>query len=394
VGAGLLRPHAAEAAYNQQPAGIDPLVWVWKFSADGPLPEIRDTLAANGLGIILKTHDGTTWMDAYDDSPDAISGPGQVGALAATFEQAGVGFHAWCVVKGEDPVREAQMCAEVLQAGARDLYLDLEPKSDDNYWQGSAADAVAFGEELRRLAPNAWIVVAPDARPWQAGHVPLAEFVAFSNAIAPQAYWETFQGPTNREKYAQHGYWVGPEGVTPELVIDASVGTFQGFGRPIYPIGQGASSPDKWQRFIASALSHGIGSISLWRYGASDRAAFRVLHDARSQPAPVAAVPEAPQPQVAPVNAPADAAATVPHVEGVQAPMSPVQVDLPDNELLHLEAAGQISAAPLAAPVESPALAPPEADAQNTTQVLRQAIDEMKSRVTSGLRDNFLDLLR
>jgi hypothetical protein len=74
--------------------------------------------------------------------------------------------------------------------------------------------------------------------------------------------------------------------------------------------------------------------------------------------------------------------------------MSPVQVDLPDNELLHLEAAGQISAAPLAAPVESPALAPPEADAQNTTQVLRQAIDEMKSRVTSGLRDNFLDLLR
>src|SRR5690606_28462169 len=106
----------------------------------------------------------------------------------------------------------------------------LEPKSGNLYWQGTAVDALRFGEELRRLVPNAWVVVAPDSRPWQAGHVPMAEFMSFSNAVAPQAYWETFQGPSNIRQFAQHGYAVGPEGVTPELVIQASAGTFQGFG--------------------------------------------------------------------------------------------------------------------------------------------------------------------
>jgi hypothetical protein len=399
---GLGLGQAQPAAATQQTTGIDPLIWVWKFSADGPLGEIRDTLADTGIHVILKTHDGTNWMAEHDSSPDAVSGPGQVSRLAGTFEQAGIPFHAWCVVQGHDPIREAQMCAEVLQSGARDLYLDLEPSDGSNYWQGSAADALAFGAELRRLAPQAWLVVAPDSRPWQAGSVPLAEFVSFSNAIAPQAYWETFQGPTNREKYAQHGYFVGPEGVTPELVIDASVGTFQGFGRPIYPIGQGASSPERWRRFIASAMSYGIGSVSLWRYGASDRSAFDVLRESLPKPAPIAAAPTAPQeaaaaqaPQVAvppvevpaqkpPETAPAAAPANAPSATSSHAPeQAPAQ---PPGD-----AAVPSPGAPAVVPEGQPV---PEAAEPDRLLVMQQTVDDMKSRVIAGLGRGLLSFFR
>ncbi|MDA0302211.1 MAG: hypothetical protein O2822_06765 [Chloroflexi bacterium] len=38
------------------------LAWVWQFNQDGEPERIRDILAAHGLGIALKTHDGLEWM--------------------------------------------------------------------------------------------------------------------------------------------------------------------------------------------------------------------------------------------------------------------------------------------------------------------------------------------
>jgi hypothetical protein len=415
VGLGLLGQEVRQAAATApatttQLTGVDPLVWVWKFSADGPLGEIRDTLTNSGLHVILKTHDGTNWMERNDDSPDAVTGPGQVANLANTFEQAGIPFHAWCVVQGHDPLREAQMCAEVLQSGARDLYLDLEPPEGGNYWQGTSSDALAFGAELRRLMPNAWLVVAPDSRPWQAGSVPLAEFMSFSNAVAPQSYWETFQGPTNRRRYAEHGYNVGPEGVTPELVIEANIGTFSGFGRPIYPIGQGDSSPEKWRRFVASAMSHGIGSVSLWRYGVSDRAAFDVLRE--SLPKPVADAPTAPQ-EAAVAQAPAVEQppeviqvpeAAVPSVEtaAAQPPMEAPAAQAPAVTSSHMPPAPGGQQPEPAGSAETPAGPPaittdaglPLASRETNLLRIRQTIDDMKARVISGLARDFLSFFR
>jgi len=286
AGAGLMEPGKPRRAAAQSVS--PPLVWVWKFSVDGQLESIRDTIAAHGLGMILKTHDGTHWMDEYDDSPDAISGPAQVERLVSRFEQAGIPFHAWCVIQGNDPVSEAEMCADVLDAGARGIFLDLEPDDGSNYWQGTAHDAFVFGEVLRRRKPDAMVTLAPDVRPWQGPLVPLAEFMSFSDAVAPQSYWVTFNGPTNSRYMREHGYSVPESGITPELMVDVALGTFQQFGRPIQPIGQGAASPDEWRRFVSAAEARGMQPLSLWRYGSADPGAFGVLLDAvrRQQPAP------------------------------------------------------------------------------------------------------------
>ena len=291
-----------------------PIVWVWKFSADGALEAITHDLATNRLAITLKTNDGTSWMTTFDRTPHAVTGPHQVERLARHFEDAGIPFHAWFVAKGDEPLWEARMANDVLNAGARSIYIDLEPPEGSHYWQGSSHDAMVFGEELRRLQPNAMITVAPDARPWQFGKVPIHEYISFSNRIAPQSYWETFNSPTNLRYMSERGFDTS-QGVTPELIVEVARATFAFSGLPVLPIGQGASSPDQWHRFITAAGNNGMNPVSLWRYGTADPYAFGVLRDMFPEaPPPVAAAPvEELQPPPAPeAVAAASQAATAP----------------------------------------------------------------------------------
>ncbi|HWO72533.1 MAG TPA: LysM peptidoglycan-binding domain-containing protein [Dehalococcoidia bacterium] len=266
------------------------LVWVWQFSTDGEPNVIGARLRDHGLGILLKTHDGVTWMSEYDKSPYAVSGPSQAAVLANYFESAGVPFHAWAVIQGVDPVREAQMAAEVLAAGARSLYLDVEPHS--GFWRGTPADAIRFGAELRRLSPDATLVLSIDARPWLLDRAPIREFASFSNLLAPQQYWRTFNTPANYEKFAASGFPVPPEGITPDFLVNIANSLLTGFGLPLHHVGQGAT-PDlgEWLRFIDTAYAAGGQFVSAWRYGVTPAEVLRLLRDIppKQPPAPVAA---------------------------------------------------------------------------------------------------------
>ena len=164
-------PSARPGPPTPPPSGNHHLAWVWQFSTDGEPNAIGAKLRENGLGILLKTHDGVTWMSEYDTSKYAVTGQPQVQVLANYFEGAGVPFHAWCVLHGTDPIEEARMAAAVLLSGARSLFLDVEPHS--GFWRGTPQDALRFGEELRRLAPNAHVVLSIDARPWLRDAIPL-----------------------------------------------------------------------------------------------------------------------------------------------------------------------------------------------------------------------------
>jgi LysM domain len=226
--------------------------------------------------VIVKTHLGTEWMaGTQDPTPDAVSGPEQVAKLAGIFESNGVPFHAYAVVKGTDPLLEAQMAASVLGAGARSLFIDLEPYS--GYWQGSAEGALAFGAELRRLQPGATIITAIDPRPWAFDGIPLKEFASFSNALAPLIYWDTFDSPATKEGYARAGYPPPSGEMTPEFLLDTSAKVLAGYGLPIRPVGQGASDSAQWSRFIGHATATGMSEFSVWRYGVTSPDAWTVL---------------------------------------------------------------------------------------------------------------------
>jgi hypothetical protein len=256
--------------------------WVWQFASDGAPEAIADSLADHGLAVMVKTHDGVDWMSRYDRHASAISGPEQISRVARIFEEAGVPFHAWSVVKGVDPIREAQMSAEVLGAGARSLTLDLEGSS--GFWVGTRDDALRFGDELRRLTPFGRVDISIDPRPWRIYlNVPMDEMVYYTDAIWPQLYWDTFNNPANINGYANSGYPTGAAGMTPEFLVDTALAVLAPFNREIIPVGQGASAdPIMWARFNYRAWHVGMPQVSIWRYGVTPLGTFEYFDDNRA----------------------------------------------------------------------------------------------------------------
>jgi len=255
--------------------------WVWQFRYDGEGEAIRDALAAHGLGIALKTHDGTNWMSRFDNSPDAVSGPEQITKLAAYFEAGGVPFHAWYNAHGVDPLTEAQMASDVLDAGARSMFIDLEPHQ--GFWRGTADSANQLGEELRRLQPDAWLSTSIDPRPWEIGNIPLAEFASFTNEIAPQVYWSDFRNAANLNRFRREGHdpgALGADGITPGFVLTAAMARLSEFGLPIHPVGDGSVlADDGWTEFLEESFALDASAVSVWRFGNIEPGILQLLKD-------------------------------------------------------------------------------------------------------------------
>ena len=270
------RPLPTLARSSAAPPEPSHLAWVWAFRHDGEPAQIRDVLAAHGLGVVLKTHDGTDWMSEFDPGPDAIDGPGRVAELAHFFEQGGVPFHAWTVLQGLEPLREAELAAQVLDAGARSVFLDLEAHA--GFWRGSPETALRFGAELRARRPDAWLPVSIDARPWEIARVPLAEFASFADELAPQAYWGAFDSRDNLASYREWGATPVAGQVTPAFVLEAAGRALAPFGLPVQPVGDGTvEDHGQWTDFIDHSLRTYGESVSVWRFGVTPNAVWQLL---------------------------------------------------------------------------------------------------------------------
>lgn len=277
-------------------------VWVWQFSSDGRAEQIAANLGANKLAVVMKTHDGTDWMSKYDRSAGSISGPAAVANAASLFERNGVQFHAWCVVRGFDPMREAYMAAQVLYAGARSLTIDLEGGA--GFWAGSVDDARRFGDELRRLSPFGRVDISIDPRPWRIDLVPMEQFVYYTDGIWPQLYWDTFNTPGNHSGYNATGYTVPSDGCTPEFLLEATADLLKKYDRPVIPVGQGAAiDTGTWPRFTYKAWELGMHEVSVWRFGVTPYETLVYLGDnppgsqpRRPPPTPTPRATNTPQP--------------------------------------------------------------------------------------------------
>jgi hypothetical protein len=251
-------------------------VFVWQFSIDGAIADIAPVLAENNLAVVLKTHDGIEWMSRYDEVPGAIDGPSQVETIAAIFEREGVPFHAWAVVKGIDPAREAAMAADVLAAGARSLTLDLE--RDPSFWVGTSDDALRFGDALRARSEYGRVDISIDPRPWKMLDAPVGEFATFCDGIRPQLYWDIFDTDDNARAYAYMGLPPGPEGITPEFLVNTTQQLLAPFDRYILPLAEAMpGSTDAWSSLARGAWDHQMPALNVWRFGTADPAVLRYL---------------------------------------------------------------------------------------------------------------------
>jgi hypothetical protein len=186
--------------------------------------------------------------------------------MARIFEHAGVPFHAWAVVKGIDPVREAEMAAQVLDAGARSITLDLE--AHDGFWQGTPDGARRYGEALRARQEFARVDISIDPRPWKMLDIPLPEFAQFADGIRPQLYWDLFDDHHHARAYAYFGFPPPGGSITPEFLVDTTSELLAPFGRWVLPIGPGDPLyADAWGRFLGRCAERGMHEVSAWRYG-------------------------------------------------------------------------------------------------------------------------------
>jgi len=205
-----------------------------------------------------------------------------VAILANYFEKYGIPFHSYSVAQGLDPQREAAMCSDVINAGARSIFVDLEPWA--GYWQGTPQAAQYFAQEFRRLQPNGTLHLCVEPRPWVLPRVPMAEFASISSGIAPMVYWESFNTSENVKYFEQYGCPPGPAGICPEFLLDVSYSLFSGYNIPIYPVGQGASSYDAWLRFMTRAYQLDMGAVSVWRYGVANEQIWPLLRYVQPRP--------------------------------------------------------------------------------------------------------------
>lgn len=108
----------------------------------------------------------------------------------------------------------------------------------------------------------------------------MAEFAQFTNAIAPQVYWATFNNSGNITKYRLSGDAPGPDGITPRFALQSAIRAVEEFGLPVHPIGDGTvGGGDEWSDFIDEAFASRAEALSVWRFGVADDAVWELLRD-------------------------------------------------------------------------------------------------------------------
>ena len=228
---------------------------IWQLSRDYPEGGLPDS-ALPIPTVYLKTHDGTTWMAEYDHHPMAIDGPARLKELMAVYAAQGIDVIAWFVPNGRDAEGQLSMAKEVLDAGVKGLYADVEPFAGfcaENCWYL----AEAFWARLRAERPGAQLGVIYDPRPqWWDGEAASA-WLAQADVALPMCFWETYSGQSP---------WDDPGG----CVIQARRDLDQlAHGRAIEyaPVLQGDTSASRFAMAIHSANAMGARRASVWRRG-------------------------------------------------------------------------------------------------------------------------------
>ena len=117
--------------------------------------------------------------------------------------------------------------------------------------------------------------------------LPMKEFVAFSDAIAPQEYWRTFDTQANYDRFRESNLPVQGN-ITPEFLQAVSYATLSQYGKPIIHTGQGDTQNwPEWMRYINQAYAAGSDFVTVWRYGVTPDDIFKTLRDIPAKQPPV-----------------------------------------------------------------------------------------------------------
>jgi len=196
-----------------------------------------------------------------------------------------------------------------------------------------------------------------DPRPWRINFVPMDAFVAFTDALWPQLYWDTFKTPGNAEGYTNSGYPVTEAGITPEFLLETTARALERYNREVIPVGQGAAGdPATWPRFAHRAWDLRQPTISAWRLGVTraETLAYLAANPPGPEPQAPLPTPTPTQSSASPTNTPK--ATRTPTPTNTNTPATPTNTNTP---LAPTHTPTNTPAAPTSTPVPPTATSTP-----------------------------------
>ncbi len=241
--------------------------WAGKAVSERTIDEIVATLVhetPNINAVYVKTSDGAEWQGVYDDPENkhdlAILGPDDIVRWVRKLRAAGIDFHAWAVLKGEDVLMEARRVAAVCNvAGVRSMLLDVEVGS--NYFTGGAHAARALIQQIRAQIPADFhIGLNLDARDRHPQDIHIQEWLPHVQSLHPMVYHREF-------------------GLPPEEAVARAFEALRPYNHPVVPMLQAYHDVPgrEMVRAAEAAFARGAPGVSFFRFGTVGRVEFAYL---------------------------------------------------------------------------------------------------------------------
>lgn len=223
-------------------------------------------------GIAIKTSTGAQWQGDYDDPKRemAITGPDSIARWVEVLARHDLETHLWCVLRGEDPAREAALVVQACQVpGVRSMILDVE--AGPCYFGGQPPEvAHALITQVRQgLPPTFHLGLCLFADNGEADAIHLDVWLPCVQSLHPMVYhWEHSRATSRPEPY-----------------LDRAFGALSPYGLPIVPLLQtypdpttGADPPGEHiYAATVHALRRGAPGVGYFRWGAASPAAFEAI---------------------------------------------------------------------------------------------------------------------
>jgi len=222
-------------------------IWIWRLSEaeGGNVSAIIEKCKKVGIKwIAIKCGDGTQFWDWQCAPP-----------LITEFHNAGIKFLGWQYVYGDDPVSEADVANQILDAGTDGLIIDAETE-----YEGKPDNATLYLEKIRKEHPESFLAYTTFPIIDYHLNFPYLEFGKYCDVVMPQDYWKEI-GVTPEEmiKWMEE-QWDKWHKIWKEGGYGASI-------KPVIPLGQGWDvTGSEIARFCYLVYEHGYDGVGLWRY--------------------------------------------------------------------------------------------------------------------------------
>ncbi len=225
-------------------------MWIWELgsTSGGNLKTILWRAHHYGIStVFVKSSDGSEyWSSQFNRT------------IVRALRGGGLKVCAWQYVYGAAPVREADLGAAAVRAGANCLVIDAEAQ-----YQGRYAAAQTYIERLRSL-------IGPRF-PLALAGFPYVDY-------HPSFPYSVFLGPGGAQYNAPQMYWKAI-GTTVGAVFAHTYAYNRIYRRRIFPLGQLYSQPSigSIERFRSISRAYGATGVSWWDWQSASAAGWRAI---------------------------------------------------------------------------------------------------------------------